>query len=289
MKQYDSLTDCKFIDVHYHANPDQYKRRWNAIEAGKIYQSLKGVVVLKSHLGPTSVQATLAQSMGLPVLPSLVLNAIAGGIDYRVIQQALSQYQSSLMANMIVHFPTITGRSFQSKLSREVAHPYLKNACETSETLFNSDKKLRKEVIDILKMAHDYPIVLSTGHASQEEIFRLIEACAHHKVPALLLNQPAHPLTGLNAAALSDLVQHEFVWFEQTALTYLLGHQDKEDFSKVLTSIPRVIYSSDLGQTTQMDIPQWFDFSKNTMAELGLSAQRQDELLRINPKKLLGL
>ena len=283
------LTDFKFIDIHYHANPDLYVRRWDAIEAGTIYQSLKGAVVLKSHLGSTGVQASLAQKSGLPVLPSLVLNHITGGINYRVIMHALSEYQPLINAKMIVHFPTITGRFIKSKLSRTVVHPFLSTFSQHHETLFNSKQQLRHEVIDILKITNDYPIILSTGHASKNEVYQLIEACIQHHVKALLLNQPANPLTGLKASDLKEIAKNEFIWVEQTALTCLLGHQNKEDFSEVLTTLPRVIYSSDLGQTNQMDIKNWLTFSESLFLELGLSQQRTDELLRSNAIKLLGL
>ena len=138
-------------------------------------------------------------------------------------------------------------------------------------------------------MAGDYPIVLSTGHASRDEVYSLIDACIQYNVSALLLNQPANPLTGLNAQALAELGKNDFIWVEQTALTYLIGHQDKEDFSTVLTSIPRVIYSSDLGQTDQMDVTDWLVYSKNIFSELKLSEQRKDDLLHINALKLLSL
>lgn len=283
------LTEYTFIDIHYHASPDLYERRWHALKAGQIYQSLNGAVFLTSHLGATSVQATLAQKLGLPVFPSLVLNHLAGGINYRVILHALNEYQPVTAAKMLVHFPTITGRHFPSKLSRQLINPNLSQYSQHGETLFNRQKKLRKNAIDILKMANDYPIVLTTGHASAEEIYSLIDACITYNVPALLLNQPAHPLVNLNAAALNELVKNEFVWVEQTVLTYLLGHQDKEDFTALLTTTPRVIYSSDLGQTNQMDIENWLDYSNTLFAELQLSPQRKTDLICSNAAKLLTL
>ncbi|STX45004.1 Uncharacterised protein [Legionella donaldsonii] len=288
-KRLQKLADCQFIDIHYHAEPDLYQRRLTAIEAGKIYQSLQGIVVLKSHLGATSVQATLAQKQGLPVLPSLVLNHIAGGIDYRVILRALAEYQPLIPAKMIVHFPTITGRKFQSKLSRQLVHPALSEQCFVGETVFDERKRLRRKAIDVLKMTQDYPLVLSTGHASKDETYALLDACVRYRVPALLLNQPAHPLTALLAEELQEISQHDFVWIEQTVLTYLLGHQDSDDLAKVLRQVPRVIYSSDLGQTSQMDITDWLNYSANLFAELGLSSERKEALCRTNALALLSL
>ncbi len=284
-----TLDHYKFIDIHYHATPDLYNRRLNAIEAGEIYQSCHGAVVLKSHLGATSVQATLAQRLGLPVFPSLVLNAIAGGIDYRVILRALSEYQPLIPTKMIVHFPTITGRTFKSKLSRQLSHPNLNEQIQIGETLFNSDLNLRKEAIDILKISRDYPIIISTGHALKEEIYQLIDACIQYKVDALLLNQPAHPLTNIKAPELKKLTQNDFVWVEQTALTYLIGHQTQEDFNNVLMNVPRVIYSSDLGQVNQMDVGEWVSFSNDTFDGLDMPKERRDDLMLKNAIKLISL
>ncbi|AOW53554.1 DUF6282 family protein [Legionella pneumophila] len=279
----------KFIDIHYHAAPDLYIRRRNAIEAGRLYHSLCGTVVLKNHIGSTGIQATIAQEMGLPVFPSVVLNHINGGINYRVVIRALSEYQPLFSGKMIVDFPTITGRKLQSKLSRELTHNNLKQYTRQGETLFGSKQQLRKEVIDILKMARDYPIVLTSGLASREEIYRLIDACNQYDVPSLLLSQPSNPLIGLKFTELNELIKNEWLWVEQTALTFILEHQDKQDFSHVLTHIPRVIYSSDLGQTSQMDIPEWLYFSKRIFNELGLSAKRMEELFLSNAIKLLDL
>ncbi len=284
-----TFDDYKFIDIHYHSSPDLYLRRWHALEAGQVYRDLRGAVVLKSHLGATGIQATLAQRMGFPVFSSLVLNHIAGGINYRVILRSLSEYQPVINSKMIVHFPTITGRTIQSKLARTLAHDDLSHHTLHSETVFDTEYQLRKEVIDILKMANDFPIVLSTGHASKEEVYSLVDACIQYNVPALLLNQPANPLTGLNASALKELAKNEFIWVEQTALTYLLGHQDEADFSEVLTSVPRVIYSSDLGQTSQMDIKDWFDYSKQLFAKLQLSEPRQRDIVHTNAAILLRI
>ncbi len=282
-----TLDQFEFIDIHYHANPDLYHRRLQALDAGRAYQALNGVVVLNSHLGATSVQATLAQCEGLPVLASLALNHVAGGIDYRVVLRALAEYQPMLTAKMIVHFPTITGRKIQSRLQRQMAHPHLNAHTLVGETLFDDNHQLRSAVIDILKMANDYPIVLSTGHANKCEVYALIEACIQHQVPALLLNQPANPLTGLQAPELADLAKHTFVWIEQTTLTYVLGYQDQDDFAAVLSSLPRVIYSSDLGQTSQMDIKTWHDYSRQMLTDLHISSERQEQLRKGNAMLLL--
>lgn len=282
------ISDYEFIDIHYHANPDLYHRRWNAIEAGHHYATLNGAVVLKSHLGSTSVQATLAQQAGYPVFASLVLNSIAGGLDYQVIIRALCEYQPVIPANLLVHFPTITGKKHSTKLNRQLTHahlqPYaLKGLQLTKE---NSPFELKKEVIDIIKMAKDHPIVLSSGHANKEEIYALIDACDQHQVK-LLLNQPANPLTGLNVDELLKMTHCPWIWVEQTFLTYSLAYQDENDFIDVIQKVPRVIYSSDLGQTDQKDIAEWREYSKQLFEKLKLSYQKKETLWKTHALTLL--
>lgn len=279
----------KFIDIHYHAAPDLYVRRLDALSAGRIYQLLQGAVILKSHLGSTSVQASLAQCEGLPVFPSLVLNDIAGGIDYRVVLKALSDYQPSIPSKLLVHFPTITGRSYHSKLKRQLTHPHLSKISLKSQTVSNEQGTLRKEVLDIFKLARDYPIVLSSGHASKEEVYRLLDTATKYQLTAFLLNQPANPLTGLMADELLALSKdYPFLWVEQTLLTYLLGHQSQEDLRRVLCSLPRVIYSSDLGQTNQMDIFSWFGYATRLLKTFNVSPAREQALWKMNALRLLS-
>ncbi len=246
-------------------------------------------VVLKSHLGSTAAQATLAQQHGLPVFASVALNQFTGGIDYRVVLRALAEYQPILPAKLIVDLPTLTGRHQQSKLSRNFSVGPLKEVALEPTTVFNAEKKLKPEVIDLIKFARDYPVVLSTGHASKEEVYALAEACDKYKLDALLLNQPANPLTGLTAKDLASLANHSFIWIEQTALTYLLGYQNDSDFQKVLTLPKRVVYSSDLGQTSQMDILGWQVTSMNWFTEFNLSEKRKKEICLTNPAQLLCL
>jgi len=279
----------KFIDIHYHATPDLYLRRHQALDAGRRYKQLKGGVVLKSHLGGTSVQATLAQREGLPVFPSIVLNSICGGINYKVIIHALAEYDPVFPSKLLVHFPTITGRHHNSRLKRELSKSAINSDAFIPETIFNDSGKIRNEVIDVIKLSKDYPVVLSSGHASKEEVYALIDICQKYNVNALLLNQPANPLTDLKAEELASLNRCSFIWIEQTALTFLLGYQNESDFNAVLKNIKNTIYSSDLGQPTQLGIKEWYNWSESWFTKFNINTKRKDEICLKNPVMLLQL
>jgi hypothetical protein len=281
------LDKLAFLDIHYHADPDLYRRRYHALQAGEIFQKLNGGVVLKSHLGSTAVQATLAQQCGLPVFPSIVLNQIAGGINYRAVLQALAEYQPVFPSKLIVHLPTLTGRKHASKLLRQMTYPQWEIDLCHAETIFTKDNKIKNELLDLLKLARDYPIVISSGHASREEILALIDICGEWNLPALLLNQPANPMTGFNVQDLLMVSKYSFIWIEQTALTYLVGYQDTRDFSQTLAQVPQLIYSSDLGQINQIDIYEWLEKSKHWFDQFAILNTRRTDICLNNPLNLI--
>lgn len=280
-----SLQEAEFIDVHYHAGPDAFVRRHGVIETGRRYAALNGWGVLKNHLGCTAAQAWEARQEGFPVSGSVVLNEIAGGIDFRVVQRSLCHHGDS-DARLIVHLPTVTGRAHKSRLKRNSSH-WILDEHPIKPLTVSHDGRLNEQTLDILRMARDYPIVVSSGHADGNEVRLLIEAAVQLGVPRLMLNQPANPLTGLDADALLELAEAPMVYTEQTALTYLLGYQPWEDFSRVLREVPRAIYSSDLGQTSQPDIEQWQVDSLLWFERMGLEAEGVRRVIRGTAREML--
>ncbi|WP_256252055.1 DUF6282 family protein [Streptomyces sp. yr375] len=284
-----SARQARFIDVHYHVGPDAYVRRHTAASAGARYAQLGGWVVLKNHLGSTAAQAWEARQQGRPVSGSIVLNDIAGGLDPRVVRQAVVQHGEDSGLRLVVHLPTVTGRAHTSRLARTPAHPLLARDGLRPLTVTEEGGPLRPEVRELLHMARDLPIVISTGHADGREVRLLVEEAVRLDVPRLMLNQPANPLTGLTCSDLLDIAQAEQVYTEQTALTYLLDYQDEADFSAVLARVPRVVYSSDLGQTSQMDIGSWVASSQTWFTEAALPEARITEITRDAPLRMLSL
>lgn len=281
------LNPPDFIDVHYHINPDAYVRRHGAIQAGNLYARHNGWVILKNHLGCTAAQAWEAREQGLPVFGSIVLNEIAGGINHRVVERSLCQNGDDKL-RFIVHMPTVTGRSHMSKLKRNVSHSLLMRHPIKPLTVSDGSEQLSAATLDIFRMAQDYPIVISTGHANKKEVRLLVDAAISFGV-RLMLNQPANPLTGLSAEEIVEIAQEPNIYVEQTALTYLLGYQSQEDYYKVLTQVPRVIYSSDLGQTSQPDIDQWLKLSEQWFNECQLSSQRSHAIQCGTAQAMLSL
>jgi hypothetical protein len=278
----------EFLDLHYHANPDAYLRRLNAVEAGREYQRYGGGVVLRSHLGCTCAVAAVAQELGFPVFGSVALNAVAGGVAVDVVARSLCHYRSQGAARIIVDFPTVVTSEHRSKLARRYANPAVEKFGMRPASIRAPDGRLSNAVEALVELAQSEPIVLSTGHASRREVELLIELCARKGGVRLLLNQPANPITGMTAAELEALGAHDWLYVEQTALTVTLGYQTEEDFFRVLSRVENVVYSSDFGQPTQPGVEQWWTMTKAWFTRAGLTPARIADVSLRTPLQLLS-
>lgn len=276
-----------FLDVHYHARPDSYHRRYSTFEAGQRYARLQGGVVLKNHLGSVSALAATMQEMSLPVFGSVVLNAAAGGMSLNTVRQALSQYQFRDAPRLLVHLPTVIPTAHKSALSRTFSNEYARYFAGQPLSVTSEDGKLRPDVEALIHFARHHDIVLSSGHTTKDQTLRLIEAVERIGGCRLMLNQPANPITGFLAAELRALGEHDWLYVEQSALTLYLGYQTPQDMYDVLTQVNNVVYSSDLGQPGQPDIGEWLEDSRRWFLAAGLSAERIDTVTRLNPLRML--
>lgn len=277
-----------FLDVHYHARPDSFVRRCNALQAGEAYQQAGGGVVLKNHLGSTTALASLAQEQGLPVFGSVVLNAISGGLSLDTVRQALCQYAFKYSGRLLVHLPTVVPSKHRSRLSRTPGNRFVTDFAGKSLSISEDGVRLKHKVIELLHMASNEPIVLSTGHATFDEIRMLLEAAEQIGNIKIMLNQPANPITGMSASDLKSLGKIDWIFIEQTALTVLLGYQTEDDLVSVLKNCHNLIYSSDLGQTTQPDISQWMSLSDQWFRKANLSNERKKAIKLGNPLSMLN-
>ena len=277
-----------FLDVHYHVSPDVFKRRYGVVAAGRQYKSLGGGVVLKSHLGDSVATAEVARELDLPVFGSLVLNAVAGGPSWRSIEASLCKLQAGYTGRLLVHLPTFTGSGHKSRLSRAHSNDMSRRAALAACRVSDETGALKQNVIELLHMARDYPIVLSTGHANRDEVMLLIEAAIKIRVGRMMLNQPANPMTNLTASDLLTFGDLDWLYIEQTALTYLLGYQDWDDFSTVLRLAPNVVYSSDLGQLDQPEISDWLTLSQSWFDRINPPLERRKSVCLDNPLAMLA-
>ncbi|HSP23809.1 MAG TPA: DUF6282 family protein, partial [Saliniramus sp.] len=264
-------------------------RKLNAIDAGKAYKALRGGVVLKIHLGCTGAVASLCRSLGQPVFGSTSLNGIAGGLNIDGIKRSLClRSDEPGSARLVVDLPTVVSTAHESKLKRPFANSASAAYAQIVCAIDDEQGRLLPEIDALLDFCKDQPVVLTTGHATRRQTEALIDLCAKKGGVRLLLNQPANPITGLDAAALRALSVHDWLFVEQTALTYLLGYQTREDFLDVLQSVANLVYSSDLGQHDKMAPDAWREASRGWFAEACLAEERAREITLLNPLRMLA-
>lgn len=268
------MKDFDFIDLHYHANPDLYIRQHNIDEAVAEYKKLKGLVLLQNHLGYAGNSNSLK---------SFILNYAAGGINYKNIEKTLHLHNKDKLGKLLVLFPTITGRKHRSKLKRNLSEEKLLKTAFTPKTVSENGKLLQKTK-DVLGFAKNNQIVLATGHASKEEVYLLAEEAYKIGLDKLLITQASNPMTGILGEEMLQLSKSfDFLWFEQTSLTILLQYESFENFEFVAKNIEKLIYSSDLGQDSQIGIKEWLELSKSWFAKMNLSDERIKNITYINP------
>jgi hypothetical protein len=279
--------ELNFLDLHYHVSPDLYVRKHSILSAGKELKEAKGIAVLKSHLGCTVDQVSLAQELEIPVLASQTLNAMNGGIHYKFILNSIAKYPKYKEYPLLVYFPTLTSHSHSSKLNQKLTHPCLRELKLLPENVMENGK-LRAEVHDVLKLGKDYPICFATGHSSHKEVLALGEAAYSLGLSKILITHPTHPCVGLSMEDLFKLSEESIFWFEQTALNFELNYQTEEDFKKVLTKLPRLVFSSDFGQIEQPGILEWYLKYKKIFESFEISKPRIQDLFLNNPIDFLS-
>jgi hypothetical protein len=280
---------ARVVDVHYHAGPDVYRRRGSCRQAAAEYARADGWVVLKSHLTSTAAAAWEARAEGLPVSGSVVLNESAGGVDPRVVEQAVHVHGADTPARLVVHLPTLTGPAHRSSLRRELFHPSFDPEVRRGPGVCDGEGRLRPRVCEVIRAARDLPVVLATGHCTRHEAQLLVDEAARAGLPRLLLTHATHPMSGWTPEELSALRDVPGLYVEVTALTLLAGHHGPEALAAAARHHPRVVFSSDLGQPDQPTPAQWLRLSRDWFAQAGLTPTQTRALTHDNPAGLLAL
>lgn len=282
----------KFIDIHVHAEPDIYKRRYTVKSLGHELRTQNCAAVVKSHLGATTALACGARKEGLPILGSVTLNRYAGGIQRSVVEAAAAVNGSD--APMVIWFPTLTGYGCKPKVEQLKYHPILNSPI--AEERVSTDGRLKPEVIDIMKLAVEYGYPLATGHASREEVFLLADA-AHRYGARLMMTHPTHPSSGLSMKDIVELHRCGNIWVKVCILMLQLGYMKLEQVWQLfrLLDMERVCVSSDFGQVHNSSVKDAYvsfaDSFKRVAVAVGedhLDEALLYKIFYINPSAYLG-
>lgn len=158
------------IDIHVHAGPSYFARKYDAIELAKeIADSPMSGAVFKSHFGTTNIHAELANKSveNARMYSSTVLNSFIGEFNPVAVEYAIET------GSRILWLPTFSAANFDvSRTGRDF--PF----SNQSLTALDEAGELKIAVRDILECIADAdrPITLANGHLSREETFEVFDA-----------------------------------------------------------------------------------------------------------------
>ncbi|MBM4323441.1 MAG: cytosolic protein [Deltaproteobacteria bacterium] len=264
------------IDLHFHAGPDVRERKLTYLEAA-IQAGDAGMkaILIKSHSTITADIASLIQPLvkDLLVFGGVALNAPLGGLNPVAVETALK------LGAKQVWMPTLSA-----------ANQYQYEGKKRGITILTRERKLKNVVADILEILSGHDVILSTGHLSQEEIAVLVRAAIKRKIKKILVTHPDHFFIQMPVKMQKDLAARG-VFFDRCFPTPRTSPLTMEGMAKRIREVGIVssILTSDFGQPDNpFPVEGLKSYIQNLMQQ-GFSDQEIDQMVRINPAKLLNL
>ncbi len=277
------------IDIHVHIGPEIIPRKYTVsklieVEAGKI-----GGMVLKNHFYPTTGFIKEAKNQNrLKLFGSIVLNNSVGGLNKEAILAA------SYLSNrpFFVWFPTINAQNFLNNSEYEIAPEWVKkkNFTARKANQITSVKLLKKDVIGVLKTIKECEAILATGHISWKEAVNLINEAKKMGIKRMVITHPIYQRINMPIDK-QILLAKKGCYIEQCYSMYSI---DKIPIKKIVQQIKEVgsksvILSSDVGQTFSPPPSEALNKFGSLLLSEGISYSELNQMMVINPKKLLSV
>jgi len=203
------------IDLHCHGYPEisfDVRMRVEDLEAAQLaaQAGMKGFV-LKSHMWPTvgRVYQIRNQIKGIEVWPSIALNTSAGGFSPWTLESALKQ------GVKVIWMPTWSAKNdIQRGGFSRVMKKWLPtlNQIEPEDglTVFNDSGEIDRKVKDILALAKDYDVAVSTGHLSPEEVLAIGREAKKMGLKKLIFCHPDSKTVGAQMEHVKEMAEMNF-------------------------------------------------------------------------------
>lgn len=226
---------------------------------------------IKCHFFETATRAALIRED----YPALQL---VGGINPEAVRKV------GMVGAKMLWFPTMDVRAFQCFKHKEDPSydgSRLLTACD-------ENGQLRPEVIEVLKIAVEYDMVIGTGHLSPGEGMKIVEKAFALGAGKLVLTHAEHPAIAYTveeqkrAASMGAYIEHSLnnCWF---------GRCSEEAFIHDIKALgaEHVILTGDFGQA---DAPYFDDAMEEYLEKFSyvLTEKELDKMLRENPAALLS-
>ena len=286
------------IELHAHAYPEftlRMRGRLYDMEWAELARAAgMRAIVMKSHVFPTVESAHLIGRVvsGLKVFGGIALNHSVGGLNPLAVEVA------GELGGKVVWMPTWGSKNDLSKsrffLSRMKA--YLATLNQTvpgpeSGIEILEGRNLKPVVKEIIQIARDHGMFISSGHISIGETLVLAEECTRQGVPLTL----AHPFSHYVGASIDEQkeVAQRGGYVEHCFIATMPMHQ-KLDLSRIVEAIQaigpsRTILTTDAIQTWNPQPPELMRMYVASLLQMKVEEKDIRKMIQENPAKILGL
>ena len=267
------------IDTHVHSSPDVVARKLDDLALVEQARAAgMRAVMLKSHVFSTAERAWLLSRLypDFRVFGSITLNETVGGLNPRAVEAALK------LGAAQVWMPTLSAANHNAHLGGGGSLTVLSN------------RKLRREVLDILRLIAAGDAILATGHLSPPETEMLVDAALEIGVSRVSITHPEWPVTAIPITVQERLARTERVFLERCYVATQPGAPAPISLDAIVaqirsTPLSQNILASDFGMP-QYDVP--VEGMRRFIEELlaaGFEKQDVRSMCQTNSARLLQL
>lgn len=286
------------IELHAHAYPEfslRMRGRVHEIEWAELARAAgMRAIVMKSQVFPTVERANLVRRVvsGIEVFGGITLNHPMGGLNPLAVEIA------GELGGKVVWMPTWGSKNDLSKsqfyLNRMRAYVRTLNQAvpgPDSGIEILEGGKLKSVVKEIIQIARDHKMFISSGHISIQESLVLVEECTKQGVPFTL----AHPFSRSVGASINDQkeVAKRGGYIEHCFITTMPMHQRLE-LSRIVEAIQEIgpsqtVLTTDAIQTWNPPPPELMRMYIASLLQLNIEEEAIRRMIQENPVKILGL
>jgi len=286
------------IELHAHAYPEfslRMRGRVNDIQWAELARAAgMKAIVMKSQVFPTVERAQLVRKVvpGIEVFGGITLNHPMGGLNPVAVEVAAE------LGGKLIWMPTWGSKNDLSKSQFYLTR--MKGFIKSLNSVVPGPEqgieileagKLKPVVKEIVQIARDHRMAISSGHISVQESLVLVEECTKQGVPFML----AHPFSRSVGASIEEQkeVAKRGGYVEHCFITAMPMHQRLE-LSKIVEAIREVgpaqtVLTTDAIQTWNPPPPELMRMYVASLLYLRVEADLIAKMIKENPTKILGL
>lgn len=271
---------CGAYDLHVHTSPDHDQRSLNDWELLTEAEALgMAGVLIKNHYEPTTGRARLVQTLypgKTEIYGSIALNWSVGGLNPYAVESA------ARMGAKMVWLPTREAVSSMEKagIGNYRDRPALR--------VVDGDMRPLPSLLEVLEVARDYKIPVSTGHILREESFVACRAGLALGV-TMVLSHPEYDHTPISVAAQKQFAEMG-VLIEKDWVDIALKMATVSEVAQSIREVgaEHIYLATDRGQKNGERPAESMRLFVTGLLENGISEEEIIRMIRENPRRVLG-